>query len=225
MYEEKLFTEAYTRDEMVFGTQPSRELIDFLRQSRIDGEALVLGAGLGRNALALAQRGHPVTAVDLSEVAIDRLHEIASDMGVCHRVNAIVGDARHIGFDDERFAVVVAATVLDHVPADDARQMLPCLVRSLLPYGVAFIEVHTVDDPGCTDVGPASECAAAVRHYYEPNELLRLAGEHLRIIRYEERFEWDETHGPAHLHGKAALLGVRPDAKPQYFGIPAVRTG
>jgi hypothetical protein len=33
--------------------------------------------------------------------------------------------------------------------------------------------------------------------------------------------EWDYTHGPEHLHGKAVLLAVRDGWHPDWYGQPA----
>ena len=63
-----------------------------------------------------------------------------------------------------------------------------------------------------------SETADAIAHYFEPNELLSLLGKYLRIVHYEERREWDRTHGRPHVHGKAIALAVPMNAHPPYRG-------
>ena len=68
-----------------------------------------------------------------------------------------------------------------------------------------------------------SETADAVINYFEPNQLLNLACDaeaDLRVLPYEERLEWDYTHGPEHLHGKAILLATRRGFHPEWYGQP-----
>ena len=68
---------------------------------------------------------------------------------------------------------------------------------------------------------PVSETAAQVKHYFQSGELLRLAMQSshpMRVLHYEERREWDTTHGPAHGHGKAIALMTHADHYPDWYG-------
>jgi len=224
MQPDDVFAGAYQRDAASPGA-PCYDLMAFLDQCPRTGEALDIGAGIGRNALPLAERGLRVLAVDLSDAGIEALRGLAARRGVSDRIEARVGDFRTMDLPAGRFSVVVAATVLDHVPLDDARAVLARLAVALADDGVLFVEVLTTDDAGFTGEGPVSECQSAIAHYFRPGELASLCADRLRIIRYEEKWEWDRTHGPEHLHGKASLLAVRRGARPEYFGIPPSTNG
>jgi hypothetical protein len=102
------------------------------------------------------------------------------------------------------------------------------LIDGLAPEGLLYVEVHTTDDPG-SDQGagaqsdaPVSETAGQVINYFPPGELIRwaTAAPPLRVLRYEERLEWDYTHGPEHQHGKAILVAVRGRTLPDWYGHP-----
>jgi hypothetical protein len=124
---------------------------------------------------------------------------------------------------------IVATTVLDHIPADDAREVWKKITAALCDDGFLFVEVHTTEDPGSDKMpglaskAPVSETAGAVINYFAPNQLASWAVSaeaNLRILRYEERLEWDYTHGDEHLHGKAVLLAVRAGNHPEWYGQP-----
>jgi cyclopropane fatty-acyl-phospholipid synthase-like methyltransferase len=220
------FSRVYRADATTYGAAPSFEVMHFIDQclAGVGMRALDLGTGPGRNALALARRGFDVTAVDVAKAGLQALEAEAAREGLEDRVHGRVADIRTLPYDRGSFEVIVAATVLDHIPREDASRLLPSLFEALSANGVIYIEVHTTEDPG-SPVGagrrsdaPVSETAGAIRHYFAPNELLRLVAGRVRVIRYEERIEWDETHGRHHEHGKAVLVGVRQGSHPRYFG-------
>jgi SAM-dependent methyltransferase len=71
----------YAASERVWSVGPNQ----FVERSLADlppGRAVDLAAGEGRNAVWLASRGWDVTAVDFSQVALDRGRETAPDAGV-----------------------------------------------------------------------------------------------------------------------------------------------
>ncbi len=229
-----LFFGAYDRDEIAYGMKPSAALAACLEQfaaqnaDRNGGRALDLGAGPGRDTLAMARAGFHVKAVDLSKRGLERLVERAESMGLADRVEVQVADVRQWEMEPNTYDLICGTTVLDHLPAADSRPVFYRMAQSLSQRGVLFVEVHTTEDPGsdqppgCDQDLPVSETAGAVIHYFSPNQLAHWAADpqgKLRILHYEERIEWDYTHGPEHAHGKAILLAVRAGHYPQWFGI------
>ena len=224
------FFHAYDREDIAYGDRPSAPLEAYLQQVGGAGRAIDLGAGAGRDTVALAGAGYEVTAVDLSPRGLSRIRERAAAAGVTDRVTTQVADVREVDFPVDSLGAVVATTVLDHIPEPDAPRVWRRMCQSLGRNGVLYVEVHTTEDPGCPDPpgchrdAPVSETAAAVINYFHPNQLAAWAADpasRLRILRYEERLEWDCTHGPEHLHGKAILLAVRADCLPEWYGQPA----
>lgn len=224
------FFEPYDRAEIAYGDVPSAALSAYLGQVETppNGQALDLGAGAGRDTLALACAGYSVTSVDLSSRGMQRIVERANQAGVGTRVVPTVADVREFGYEVERYDAIVATTVLDHVPANDAEVLWRRIVNALAPRGFLFVEVHSTSDPGSPSLpgsaseAPVSETASAVINYFAPNQLVEWAlRSSLRILSYEERLEWDYTHGPEHMHGKAVLLAVRNDFHPDWYGAPA----
>ncbi len=223
------FFEAYDRDQVAYGTEPSSVLASYLAQVGGSGRAIDLGAGAGRDSLALAAAGYDVTSVDLSQRGLQRIEQRAAAAGLAHRISTLLCDVRHVPLEPNSLSAIVATTVLDHIESKDAETLWQRMTNALRPDGFIYCQVHTTDDPGCpSEPGclrndPISETAAMVINYFGPNQLVTMATEpksRLRILRYEERLEWDCTHGPEHLHGKAVLLAVRTGSYPDWYGYP-----
>lgn len=219
------FDRVYRANEQTYGDQPSQELVRYVDQCmRAGGRGLDLGAGLGRDTLALAERGFFMTAVDVAEEGLRHLAEQARRRGLGDRIEVIVRDMAAYDYPMDSLDVIVATTAFDHIERNKCLAILPKVAAALTATGVLYAEVHTTEDPGSpTGFGhdlpaPVSETAEAIAHYFEPNELLQLLVRHLRIIHYEERREWDQTHGRPHLHGKAIALAVPKSAHPPYRG-------
>ncbi|HEX7399851.1 MAG TPA: methyltransferase domain-containing protein, partial [Candidatus Limnocylindrales bacterium] len=68
--------ERHAAHEPIESSEPDPTLLDEIG-ALSPGRAIDLGAGDGRNAIWLARRGWDVTAVDFSQVAIDRGRALA----------------------------------------------------------------------------------------------------------------------------------------------------
>jgi SAM-dependent methyltransferase len=227
------FFEAYHRDDIAYGETPApgvQSIIDLSMSAEGRGfKALDLGAGAGRDSIALARAGYAVTAVDLSEMGLERINQRATAAGVGERVTTQAADVRKFDFETEKYDAIIATTVLDHIPATDAVVVWQKILSSLTAHGLLAVEVHSSEDPGsdlppgCNSTAPKSETSGAVVNYFPPNQLAQWATEtsaDIRILRYEERLEWDYTHGPEHMHGKASLLAIRKGNSPEWYGQP-----
>lgn len=219
------FDRVYRRDEHTYGAEPSQELVRYVDQCLPGGGfGLDLAAGLGRDTLALAARGFAMTAVDISAEGLRHLEEQARERGLGDRVCVKEQDIVAYDYPVGTLDVIVATTAFDHIEREKCLAILPKVAAALAKNGVLYAEVHTTEDPGSpTGFGhdlqaPVSETASAIAHYFEPNELLHLIARHLRIVHYEERREWDHTHGQPHVHGKAIALAVPKSAHPPYRG-------
>ena len=71
----------FAEDGFAYGTEPNDFLLSVTPQLRV-GHALCLCEGEGRNATYLAQRGFAATAVDFSQIALDKARALAQQRGV-----------------------------------------------------------------------------------------------------------------------------------------------
>lgn len=108
---------------------------------------LDLGCGGGRHAYEAVRRGALVTAVDADEGEIKDVNALLNVLNTTDettersggRGTAGVGNALSLPFPDASFDRVIAAEVLEHIPAD--REAMSELVRVLKPGGTMAVTV------------------------------------------------------------------------------------
>ncbi len=203
-----LFDIAYKKNGLVFGNTPTRELQEYLDQYPTIGIVLDLGCGEGRDTLSLLQRGLTVIAVDQSTTGLQKLVSRLETMPkISARLHTVEVDLLDWNWPVNVFDIVVGVTILDHLNSDEIRVVTQHILSACKQGAIVFLQVHTIDDPAITGKGMASEFSGAIKHYFQYNELLHLFDSYLRVLKYEEREEWDFDHGLPHKHGFAILLG------------------
>lgn len=149
------------------GTQaPSAWVERFAALVPAGGTVLDLACGTGRHGRLFADRGHPVTAVDVDPAAIDA---VAADP----RIEAIAADleAGAWPLGDRRFAGIVVTNYL-------WRPILPRLAAALDQGGVLIYETFAKGNEG---YGRPRKPA----HLLRPGELLQVFGRALCVVAYE----------------------------------------
>ena len=124
----------YAADELVWSREPNQ----FVAAELADlppGTAVDLAAGEGRNAIWLASRGWSATAVDFSQVALDKGARLAEGLDVTWvRADATTWQP------DEPVDLVVVAYL--QVPAEDRRRAVRGAVTMLRPGGTMLLVAH-----------------------------------------------------------------------------------
>jgi len=120
--------------------------VDFRRLSIQPGTRLLdLGCGAGRHAFESGRRGAQVVALDADQGELKRVTAIAAAMAetgelqVPATITVAVGDATAMPFPDEYFDIVIAAEVLEHIPAD--QNAMNEVARVLRPGGTVAVTV------------------------------------------------------------------------------------
>lgn len=179
----------YGEKGFVFGVDANQ----FVAASLADlppGRALDLASGQGRNAVWLAARGHDVTAIDLSPVAIAQAQRLAEEAGV--DVAFFAADLLTWEPEPEAFDLVVLSYL--HLPEAARTAIHAKAIRALAPGGVVFVIAHHHDNLEHGIGGPPSSdvlfTEADLAADFADLEIERLE----RVLR---RVETDEVSGDA----------------------------
>jgi len=128
--------ERYSTSELIWTGQANQ----FVEQHLADlapGTAIDLGAGEGRNAVWLAQRGWSVTAVDFSQVGLDKALRLADQ----HDVTIAVERADATTWAPTAPVDLVVLSYLQ-LPTDQQRTVIDHAATWLNPGGTLFVIAH-----------------------------------------------------------------------------------
>lgn len=198
------FDNVYKQEGMYYGSAPSPYLEMLVnREQIIKGYALDVGCGDGRNALFLARNGFKVIAIDSSKEAIYKLQKLSDEREL--NVHAILADVVEYDFEPEKYSLIVANTIIDHLDKNRGDDLILKLKRALKQGGIIYASVFTVNDPGSKGLGAYSDTAQYVKRYFFSGEL-RDKFSDLSILRYHEEELLDTNHGEPHYHFIARIV-------------------
>lgn len=161
----------YSRRTYVYGKLPAKflaENFDYLASSTT---ILDMGMGEGRNAVFLAQKGHQVTGIDISSVAIKKARKLAKENGV--RINTIVGTLSKYAIATESYDAIICFYYVDRKLADK-------IYSWLKPGGILIYEAHTLNEFERLTNKKESE-----EYYLKAQELLTMFPK-MQVLKYEE---------------------------------------
>jgi SAM-dependent methyltransferase len=130
--------ERYAAREYVWDVTPNRFVERYLT-GLTPGRAIDLAAGEGRNAIWLARQGWQVTAVDFSQVGLDKARRLATEHGLAAAVELVEADAL-VYEPPARVDLVVIAYL--QIPSAQQRVVLEHAAAWLRPGGTLFIVAH-----------------------------------------------------------------------------------
>lgn len=139
----KTWDERYEAEPLVWGSGPNRWVVQELG-SLMPSTALELGAGEGRNVIWLASEGWSVTALDFSQVAIDRARALAQraaqdeqrELNITwHCEDVTTAELSRSAFD----AVLVSYL---HLPDYERTPTMRAAARALAPGGTLLVVGH-----------------------------------------------------------------------------------
>jgi SAM-dependent methyltransferase len=128
--------ERYSTSELIW-TGRANQFVEANLGDLEPGTAIDLGAGEGRNAVWLASRGWAVTAVDFSQVGLDKAQQLAGE----HRVEITTVQADATTWQPDAPVDLVVLSYLQ-LPSDQQRMVLDHAATWLTPGGTLFVIAH-----------------------------------------------------------------------------------
>jgi len=131
------WNQRYADAELVWSADANRFLVEAVT-ALPPGRALDLGAGEGRNAIWLAERGWHVTAVDFSDIGLQKARRLAEARGV--EVDWIEANLRSC--QPERAAFDLVVLVYIHLPGDERRAVVRRAADAVAAGGTLLVIGH-----------------------------------------------------------------------------------
>lgn len=134
-----MWNERYSEAEYIFGTEPNDFLKEQFEHIPAGGHVLCLAEGEGRNAVFLAEQGYQVTAMDLSDVGLNKALKLASKRGV--DITTQIADLASYQFGEGEWDGIVSIWV--HMPETVRQYVHAQITPALKPSGVFILEAYT----------------------------------------------------------------------------------
>jgi SAM-dependent methyltransferase len=150
-----MWDQRYSESDFAYGTAVNDFLKDEFQRIPSGGRVLCLAEGEGRNAVFLAQQGYRVTAIDLSEVGLNKARQLASDKGV--KISTEVVDLADYQFAEQQWGAIISISA--HMPEAIRQRVHTQVAPALKSDGVFILEAYTLDQIQMDGIGgpPASQ--------------------------------------------------------------------
>lgn len=203
MNQESLWSQRYrdAGEDYLFGTQPNRFLAHRAARLAEGRKALAVADGEGRNSVWLAEQGLEVTAVEISDVAIEKARRLAAGRGVA--VEFLRADMMSPDWPPPELASAfdwVVGIFIQFVGPAERKRQFAAMKGVTRPGGRILLQGYTPKQLEYRTGGPS-----AVENLYT-TELLREAFVDWAIEELVE-YEDDVAEGNAH-RGRSALIGM-----------------
>ena len=189
-----------TREPPLFGTEPDARVCNLAAAAADPATFPVLdiGAGTGRNSLALARRGHPVDAVEMTEKFAGILRTEAQREGLNVRV---IERNVFAGTDDLRRdyqMILLSEVVSDFRTPEQVKSMFELAAECLAPGGILLFNTF-LEKRGYTPDAAARElgqqCYTSI---FTRSEMDRASARlPLELVADDSVYEYEKSHLPA----------------------------
>ena len=195
--QEAFWDERFRAEDYVFGTQPNAFLAEQVGRLEDNSEVLAVADGEGRNSVFLASHGHRVTAIDISQAAIDKAERLAQRQGV--DVRYLKADLVHYDWSARQYNAIVSIFIQFAGPAE-RQHLFAGFERALKPGGLLIMQGYRPEQLDYGTGGPPH----AENMYTEPMLREAFDGWKIELLRIEDR-EIEEGFGH---RGMSALIDL-----------------
>jgi len=161
----------YNKNKFVYGKSPAKFLSQNYQYIPPKSEVLDLGMGEGRNAVFLAQKGHSVTGIDISPMAVKKSGVLADEFGVT--VKAITADLNKYDFPANSFDSIICFYYVD-------RDLIERMKKWLKPKGIIIFEAYGIKQRKLD-----GKKADPISYYLREGELLSIFKD-FKVLKFEE---------------------------------------
>lgn len=191
-----------TREPPLFGTEPDARVWQLALEAEAAGDPaavriLEIGAGTGRNALALARRGHPVDVVEMTpkfaEILTGEAERDALDVRVIVRDVFVHSD----DLRDDYQLIVLSEVVTDFRSTQQVRSLFELAARCLAPGGRLVFNTFLARHGYQPDEAAREFCQQVYSSLFTRDEIASAAvGLPLALLADESVYEYEKTHLP-----------------------------
>lgn len=188
-----------TRQPPLFGTEPDARVWHLACEADnpASHRVLEIGAGTGRNALALARRGHPVDVVEMTPKFAEMLttDAAAESLDVRVIVRDVFADADDLR--DDYQMMVLSEVLTDFRSTTELRSLFELAARCLAPGGRLVFNSFLAHDGYEPDSAAREFCQQVYSSLYTRNEMATAAaGLPLQLLSDESVHDYEKANLP-----------------------------
>lgn len=192
----KFWDDRYAEAGLAYGEEPNHFLRKIIEEGKLNlpssSSILCLAEGEGRNAFFLAQNDARVTAMDFSQVAVEKMQQTAAEKNL--KIHVEQGDLSNYDLltscpDENGWNLVVS--IFGHTPPAIRQRVHSCMAAALKPGGYYLVVGYTPNNVGRGTGGPQDPLMCLTRD----NLLEELVGlEAVSVEEVEERVDEGKYH-------------------------------
>jgi 2-polyprenyl-3-methyl-5-hydroxy-6-metoxy-1,4-benzoquinol methylase len=133
-----MWDQRYDSKAYAYGTQPNDFLVSMFSDLPT-GKILCLAEGEGRNAVWLAEQGNEVTAVDASEIGLQKARDLAEKRGV--KITTVHADLADYDIGNQQWDAIIL--IFCHLPPKLRKSVHRRCVEALRVKGMILLEAYT----------------------------------------------------------------------------------
>lgn len=145
-----MWNERYSGTDFFYGTQANDFIVQHSSKLKDHSTILCLAEGEGRNAHYLASLGHQVSAMDQSQVGLDKARQRANQAGL--NIQWICADLNDFDLGKQKWDAIIC--VFGHLPPQLQSQVLAKIPEALKAGGIFMAEYYHPDQISYGTGGP-----------------------------------------------------------------------